>query len=324
MISFLNQYLTRTIEQWTRNRRPRGKSIELNQKRIYIFPTASGWAFLAVCITLFFIATNYQNNLIHAVSFLLISLGVLTIHYTFLNLSGLKITALKAFNCYAGDIAEFRVLVESVNQRGYDSVQLNWRNEPIETVCLSPGESQTLDLNVQSKSRGLLKAGMLKIESRFPFGLLRAWSWIELEMEAIVYPKPHEGRPPALESGDGDGELGKNSSGDDFSGLEEYQVGHSTRHIAWKQYAQGRGLLVKNYLGQQQRHIWLSWEEWPELSGEQRLAVICYWALTFEHESVEYGLWLPDKKIKPHNGPEHLEQVLIALAMFRPSVRSTS
>ena len=308
--------LSAWMERAIAARRPKGHSILLNQKRIYILPTAAGWGFFALCVLLFFIATNYQNNLIHAVAYLLVAMGVLTIHYTYLNLSGLRITAVKAKNCFAGDLTELIVKLESKHKRAYDSIKLNWQEQPSETTFVETKQSKEVSLTYKSIKRGRVTPGPLKIETTYPFGLLRAWSWIELDLELLVYPKPIKGTKPDFDSGDIESDAGESRSGDDFFGLEEFSAGQSTRHIAWKQYAQGRGLLVKRFAGHQSRQIWLDWEAWPELALEKRLSVICYWALQLEHEGIEYGLLLPGVKLVPALGPEHLDKVLVALSLL--------
>ncbi len=304
-------------ERWAKSRRPKGVSIELNQRRIFIFPTAMGWGYLLLCLVLYLVAINYQNNLIHAFSFLLIALGVLTIHYTFLNLSGLCITGIRGGNGYAGEMIEFQLRVSAKNRRSYENVMLQWKDqEDSHHFYLDRGEDKLCSVYAKSEQRGLFRPEALLIATRYPFGLLRAWSWIELDISSVVYPKPLKGDFPEHSKGDSDGEHEHQNRGDDFAGLEQYQPGISTKHIAWKQFAQGRGLLVKNYLGQESKQVWLCWDQWPSLSVEKRLSVIAYWVKELEKKSIVYGVEMPNLIIHPDGGPEHSEKVLTALALF--------
>ncbi len=316
--AFLAAPITKRVREWIARRRPEGREIELNQKWIYIFPTAAGWGYLLVCFILILIGINYQNNLIYAFSFLLLALGVLTIHYTFLNLSGLKISAFKAHNCFVNELADFSIHIAATRQRHYENIRFNWQGQPVKTTFLESGESREITLNVRAEKRGVLKPGPLRIETVYPLGLLRAWSWIELEMSAVAYPVPIEGRRPTAGLESDEGEQGSSTGGDDFHGLEEYRPGGSTRHIAWKQFAQGRGLLKKLYSGQTSQEVWLSLEDWPEAGLEGKLSIMSYWALQFEHLGVHYGLQLPGSgnKLTPSLGPAHLESVLQKLALY--------
>ncbi|EAR60158.1 DUF58 domain-containing protein [Neptuniibacter caesariensis] len=308
--------IKRWSDQWAAKRRPKGHSIELNQKRIFIFPTAAGWGYLLVCCVLILIGLNYQNNLVYAFAFLLISLGVLTIHYTFLNLSGLNISAIRTRNCFAKENADFIVKAFSNCQRDYESIELNWEGQPGVKVALDRGVSKEVVLNVKTIKRGFVNPGALRIQTVYPLGLLRAWSWIDLQMSAVAYPIPIEGPSPDKDLEHSEGEQGRSRGGDDFSGLEEYQAGQSTRHIAWKQFAQGKGLLTKQYSGQKSKDVWLRWADWPGASSERRLSIMTYWALQLENQGVRYGLDLTGTRLPPAIGPEHLDTVLTKLALY--------
>ncbi|WP_420598422.1 DUF58 domain-containing protein [Neptuniibacter sp.] len=317
MFGTVTQPITAAFQRWASKRRPTGTQFELNQKRIFIFPTAAGWAYLLLCIIVFLVGTNYQNNLIHAVVYFLIAIGVLCIHYTFLNLSGLRISTLKGYNCYEGELAEFSIKLSSVTNRSYYGVQLSWKGEEPFDSGLESGQETKLKLYARSNKRGRLKPGSLLVETRYPFGLLRAWSWLKPDVSVLVYPKPIKGRLPEFEGQEGESEqLGNDRTGDDFSGLDEYQPGDSSRRIAWKHFAQGRGLLTKRYVGNTDKRFWLDWDGWPELGLEKKLSVICYWAQQLEHQDVEYGLRIPGTSIAPSAGPAHLEKVLISLANY--------
>lgn len=317
MFGTITQPVISLFQSWAAKRRPKGKEFLLNQKRIFIFPTAAGWAYLLLCVVTFLVGTNYQNNLIHAVVYFLVSLGVLCIHYTFLNLSGLRIKAIKGFNCYEGDLAEFSIQLSSESSRNYYGLRMGWQGEKPYQCELEAGESKVLKLYARSMKRGRFRPGQLLIETRYPFGLLRAWSWLEPDMSVLVYPKPLKGREPDYESLNGEGDHpGREQRGDDFAGLDEYQPGDSSRRIAWKHFAQGRGLLTKKYVGNTDKRLWLDWECWSELGSEKKLSVICYWAQQLEHQGVEFGLQIPGVTISPASGPNHLEKVLIALANY--------
>lgn len=318
LLSSIFTPLATVFQRWAAKRRPKGKAVELNQKRIFIFPTLAGWLYFVVCIALFLIATNYQNNLIHAISFLLISLGVLTIHYTFLNLSGLTVIAGVGRNCHMGELAEFTLVLKANNLRRYESINVSFKGESDSSkVYLVEEREKKVRIATLARMRGDFSPPAIKIETVYPFGLLRAWSWIELEISSIIYPKIEQGRLPNSIEGDLDEGRGRNNRGDDFAGLSEYIPGASLRHIAWKHYAQGRGLLTKDYVGQENRKLWLSWDDWSELPSEKRLSVMAYWALEFEFQGVEYGLALPEVMLSPSNGPQHLKAVNTALARFR-------
>lgn len=305
----------RLFNEWAEKRRPKGQSVLLNQKRIFILPTLAGWGFLLLCITIFLVGVNYQNNLIYALVFFLIALGVLTIHYTFLNLSGLRVSAYQTNGCHVGEVAEFCLRIERSNRRHYEGVSLSLAGSVTETVSLVEDDHIDVKLFVVAPTRGYFNPGAVHIATVYPFGLFKAWSWLQIDQKALIFPKVLKGPSPQL-SGQGDKGAAHREQGDDFSGLEEYRPGMPTRHIAWKQFAQGRGVLSKKYSGQKSNNTWLCWNDWPDLSTERRLSVLCYWALRLNRQGENYGLDMPGLNLVPTTGQAHLHKVLSALACY--------
>lgn len=317
MIVRLFSPLEAVFQRWAENRRPRGRSVFLNQKRIFIFPTAAGWGYLLLCLILFLIGINYQNNLIHALAFFLIAVGVITIHITFLNLSGLKVSAVGVENCFKGENLVFTLQLERENSRQYESIEVSLPGETPVVACLNTESSTTVQMYVAAVKRGRQSLPAIKIATVYPLGLLQAWSWLDLQQQALVYPRPIKGAAPQTDQGGEEGEgLSTVNGGDDFAGLDDYQPGMSTRHIAWKQFAQGRGVLSKTYAGRRDNRVWLDWNDWPQLGAEHRLSVICYWLLHYERNHETYGLRLPGSSTKPDNGPAHQQKLLALLACY--------
>ncbi|MEX6784375.1 DUF58 domain-containing protein, partial [Pseudomonas aeruginosa] len=100
-------------QRWLNRRIPPASSVELNQRRVFILPTRQGGAFGLALLVMLLAAINYQNSLAYGLTFLLLSLGVVTILHTYRNLAGLRLTALGADPVFAGERAGFRVRLES-------------------------------------------------------------------------------------------------------------------------------------------------------------------------------------------------------------------
>src|SRR4029434_4826336 len=103
--------LTGRFGRWLDRRIPPSPRITLSQRSIFIFPTITGFAFGGLVVWLVLGAINYQNSLVYAVAFLLGSLFLVTILYTFRNLSGLTIELIAAGVGYVGEDVEFQVRV---------------------------------------------------------------------------------------------------------------------------------------------------------------------------------------------------------------------
>jgi uncharacterized protein (DUF58 family) len=103
---------------------------------------------------------------------------------------------------------------------------------------------------------------------------------------------------------------------EDFHSLREYLPGDSLKHVAWKHYARGQGLLTKNYNAFLDTRVWLDWDLLAGQEQEIRLSRLTYLAVEAERHREDYGLRLPGIELPPNQGPQHLTSVLTALALF--------
>jgi len=308
---------SQTFQSWLNRRMPPSNAVTLNQKNIFIFPTRHGIYFVVLVIFMLFAGINYQNSLIFALAFLLLSMFMVSILHTFRNLSGLTLQAGHAKAAFAGENAEFNVRLFRHGKRTYEAVVLGWNQDLLQGADLLDEIDVKVKLFVESQRRGILNPGRLLIQTHYPVGLFRAWSWVDLDMTSVVYPRPiFAGELPIAMSASNEGEMLQKHGVDDFHGLREYQDGDSLRHIAWKSYARTDDLLVKEFAAFVDRRVWLEWDFFPGMDRENRLSRLCYWVLQLSQTTDEYGLRLPGVEIEPGNGPDHKENVLRELALF--------
>ncbi|SIT00010.1 DUF58 domain-containing protein [Neptunomonas antarctica] len=302
------------IKSWLVNRYPPEQTIKLTQSRIYILPTLAGMAYSVVAMLVLLLSINYQNNLAYAVCFTLLSVFITAILHTYANLSGVKITALLVEPVFAGDVAHFRYQLYSA--REIHQLTLCFKNHPTVTVDLQVNNPVKIEIPFLCGKRGWQHTELVEIRTLYPLGLFRAWSWLRFEQRALVYPKPIcGGEIEALNSG-GDPHSAQGRKGDDdFHGFTRYHSGVSKNRIAWKSFAKGQGLHVKEYQGQSGEDIWLDWNAWPALEVEERLSRLCYWSKTLSQRHVLYGLRLPGCEILPATGDAHKVKVLRLLAL---------
>lgn len=316
----LENRLRKTLQGWSLRRNPRGQQLTLTQKRIYILPSAAGCMFVLLLGVMLLLGINYQNNLAYAVTFLLSSLFVVTIIHTYANLSGITITFIKGHACFAGEAIAFELQLSACGQRCYENIQLCWEQGESLSVDLLDTRAEKVVLYAPASQRGLQKAGVLLIETLYPLGLFRAWTWLDADLQAVVYPKPVAGGRLPLSGEGGEGMSGERPGQEEFAGLTQYQPGMPLQHIAWKHYARGLGLHTKAYVEESDRRRWLCWHFWPELGTEARLSRLAYWALQLDKQGEVYGLRLPGIELTPNRGARHRHKVLTALALFSADV----
>ena len=305
---------------WIDKRTPLAKQVSLTRKNLYIFPTKTGLSFFALSFLLWLIGTSYQNNLVLALSYLLISLIVVAIFHTYTNLAGVQVKALGAKPGFVGDSIYFNLQVTGHRIKNHDSLIIRWWDGEQAVYNFPVDQVVQIEVALKAHQRGILHPGKLLIETVYPLGIIRCWTWLNLDVSAIVFPKPLKAPFPVQFAGHNENEQGEHvSGGEDFSGLKEYRAGDSVKHISWKHYAREQGLYSKEYSGTRNQYNWLDWDEFSHFDAEQRLRAMCYWALTFEQQQNLYGLRLPGIKIEPALGDAQKLKVLSALACFELS-----
>ncbi len=308
------------FQKFLGRRLPPAKSFYLNQKRVFVLPTSQGVGFIVLCCLIWLLGINFENNLALAMCYLMLSLFVVCIHHSFNNLSGLTITALNAGQCFKGEDVEMELLVSRRGKRPYENVHLTWPEGNGVSVDLQEQAEARIKLYVPATQRGWFKPGRLLVETVYPLGLIRCWTWLDLDFQALVFPAPvSRGLMPEVASSEKEGTVLRASGSEDFVGFSEYRAGHSLRHVAWKQYARGQGLLLKDYGDFHSPQLWLDWESLPGLGKEARLSALCFWALELDRKNgggvQQFGLRLPGVEIAPASGAHHKQQVLKALAL---------
>ena len=306
------------FRSWVNRRIPPAREVTLDQRRIFIFPSRVGFFFGICLLVMLMAAINFQNNLSYALTFLLATLFVVATLHTFANLSGLTIRAVRAQPAFPGQQSEFELMVERGRQRDHFALHLKWAESTEALINLLEEDSVNVRLHMAVGQRGWFSPGRLMLESTYPLGLLRCWTWVDLDLHALVYPRPVPSPElPGLATDTPDGASVAVVGSDDFYGFRDYQKGDSLRQIHWKGLAKGQGVQSKQHTAYADRSVWLDWDAFPNLGIEQRLSHLCYWALEFEGKHEEYGLRLPGVLIEPGVGARHLERVLKELAVYR-------
>ncbi|TNF01791.1 MAG: DUF58 domain-containing protein [Gammaproteobacteria bacterium] len=303
--------------RWLERRLPAAAEVTLNRRSLFIFPSSTGFAFFLLIVLCWLAATNYENNLVFAVTCLLVAIFVVSILQSFANLAGITVSCVRVTPGFAGQSLTLELLLKQQGKRYRGAIQCQFPHGDMTTVSLADSSQCRLKLTVPAAHRGLYNPGRLRVESRYPVGLLRAWSHIDLDISALVYPAPifSEEVPVGVHCGD-DGALQGVEGGDDFLGLQTYRPGDSLKHVAWKHYAREQGLHTKHYGDNFDQQLWLDWDQFPGLDREARLSRLCGMLLRVATTDQPYGLRLPGLVIEPDRGESHRQHLLAELALF--------
>ncbi|MCG9696534.1 DUF58 domain-containing protein [Shewanella sp. Isolate11] len=305
-------------QRWLSRRLPASSSITLAHKSIFILPTGFGLFWLFIVVLLFLFGTNYQNNLVIGLSLLLLSVFNTCIIYSYRNLAGMSLEAKTGPYVYAGESVIFPVEL-SATQHQYQ-VTLGYPQNLPQTIAHVDRQKLLTLLSFKNEQRGWVTPGRLKVESRYPLGLCRAWSNVDLANPQIVFAKPIASEPVLTQQLNQDDpsstDRGRAIVGvEEFQHLKPYIQGESLNQVAWKQLAQGRGMLTKAFSQPASEPQWLVLDP-NNLEIEKQLSQLTWAVNQLDQSGQIFGLILPNQTLAPNHGQQHRVDCLKAIATY--------
>lgn len=307
-----------------------GESV-LRQNRIFIIPTRAGLGLALLLLVLFVASANYSLSLGFGLTFLIGSCAIVDMCLTYRNLAHLFLAPGRALPVFAGEEASFELHL--INRSRYDryGIWLGGLELPAtqseQAADIAADSSCRLSVQVPALQRGWLAAPTVRLQTRFPLGLLRAWSYWRPEMRLLVYPRPEDPAAPFPGSGSGQGSAGAQpqAGAEDFAGIRPYQTGDAPSRLAWRQMArldllhtQSSHMLVKQFeQGNDPQQLYFDLAQLPpEMNLEDQLSRLTRWVLTADAQHLCFGLRLGAQCFLPATGPAHRAACLQALALY--------
>ena len=310
--------LTRRWQRWIARRHPvAGAEFTLRQNRIYVLPGGYGFAYGITAVLVLIGAINYQLSLAYMFAFLMLGLGHSGLIQAFRNLLGLTIKAEAPRAVFCGQTAWFPLHLNGGSKLDRHALLFTAdRTLPGTPVTLPANADEVVRVGVPATHRGWLALPRVTIETRYPSGWCRAWSYASLETRCLVYPHPEDNPPPWVGGADENEQGQANNKGDDeFAGLRPYVAGDTPRHIAWKQSARQEELAVRMFETPFTVTRHLRWDKVQLANTEARLARLAAWILQAESAGERYALSMPGEEIEADHGPTHEARCLTALAL---------
>ncbi|HSH57041.1 MAG TPA: hypothetical protein VK965_03715, partial [Halomonas sp.] len=162
----------------------------LPQRRLFLLPTRFGVGWAVLVLLLLLLGINYQNSLAYALSFWLFAVASVALLRTWRNLLGVRATLRLPVETFAGDEVRLGVVLEGGRPRHAIEVHATG-------VCVTGG-SAILDLatgrgeatlRLPASHRGEQRLPLLRLESAWPLGLVRAVAWLASDETLLVYPR---------------------------------------------------------------------------------------------------------------------------------------
>lgn len=315
----LNSYIQTRLQKWLKQRIPPAKQHVLSSQNIFIFPSFFGFAYLFMVLIIFLLGTNYQNNIILIFSFLLASLFVTAMLFSFQNLNHIEVKLLNEPQGFANKLSYLKLDVSSLKQHHNLFLYVEPESDQGVLIDITKAQGDTAHLvPVQHGQRGVQTLGRLRVESNFPLGLFKTWTRLDMASQLITFPEPKlpAQTPQARRvlEGEHDGHNVAIEQSGDFYQLESYQPGQPLSKVAWKHLAKTQQWLSRSHASATIDDLWLDYEQMPSSLLEEKYCQLC--ALVLEHHTLNqaYGLRLPQKTIEIAHGESHQIACLMALA----------
>lgn len=300
-------------------RMPAQAEQSLHMGNIFIFPSKFGWVFIGFIFLLFLLGTNYQNNLVLILSYLMISLFITAIFQSFINLLGLELKAKQINKGFVGENIQLSLTARASLSKHAIYVYCPNLSEKTYISNVIPNENNVLEISLPLTKRGIFPVGRLTVESFFAFGLLRTWSKLDFGWKVLAIPSPRKylGQQPVDLSGEtSDLRQSEVKGNDDFHQLKSYQQGEPLTHVSWKHMARGQGMLTKEYRAELGNTLWLSLKSIQLSNIEEKLQVLVYCVLELANSGQQFGLELAGKRVLPGNSEQHINQCLELIACY--------
>jgi uncharacterized protein (DUF58 family) len=317
--------LRRLANRWLFQLREREPGeVVLVMRRVFIVPTRPGLAFAVLLLVMLIGSINYTLGLGFALTFFTGACAVADMVLTARNLALLRLAPGRAQPVFSGQEAQFELRLHNDTARDRFAVWLGFQDdgEPRHAVDVPAGGSAAQMLAAPTESRGWLAAPRVRLLTRFPLGLFRAWSYWQPDLRVLVYPAPEPNAPPLPMSGaaseDGHGQVGL----DNFAGIRSYQAGDPMRHLAWRHIARhdpslGGQLVTKHFEGGAVAEMVLDFALLPaSMDLELRLSRMARWVLEAEQRALPYAFRIGHHDFAAALGDAHRASCLRALALY--------
>jgi uncharacterized protein (DUF58 family) len=314
----MRAFMQRRMAAWIRRRQGTDLlPVTLHRRRLYILPTRTGIAFGALLLLMLIAGLNYANSLALLLTFLLAGMALVAMHSCHRNLLGLTVTDLSSQDSFAGEQAQLQLRLTNPGAQPRMALQLDGTAAAAATCTAPAAGAVVVKLSIATPRRGAMPIGRIRIMTTWPFGLFRAWTWLHVAHAVTVYPRPEGQRPLPLAAASRAGSAPRESGeADEWATLRAFREGDSPRQVAWKAYARGAPLLVKEYTASGSAERMFDFAALTGLDTERRLSQLTRWIVNSAADGERFGLKLPQLLIELDQGQLQRQRCLRALALF--------
>lgn len=296
-------------------RGPLTPPVTLEYRHVFVMPTRFGVSFGLLLVFMLLGGLNFNNNMALMLVFLLGAMTQMTSLLAYRNLVGLQVVSVHCGAIFCGENASFKVLISNPDKQKRYTLSAGFKQAQ-DCRDFNPSSSGSFTLHMPGHKRGWMDMPVFRLETRFPLGLFRAWSWIFPTTRCLVYPAPAKNFPPLPVSGRGESGQARKGDGEQVHGLRQYQQGDSRHRIAWRASARHDKMYSLEMEVPRDESCELNWDLLPGHDAESRLSVLTAWVLEAERRQIAYSLSTPLESMQAGHGPSQRARCLEILALY--------
>jgi uncharacterized protein (DUF58 family) len=263
---------------------------------------------------------NYNNSLALLMCFTLTGFALVSMYDCHRTLAGLLLQRVQAEPAFAHERGELVLVFENPDRRVRRGLALRCEGGEVLYFDLGAQSTTRVRLRFEARARGWQRIDRVELATSTPLGLFRAWSWLHLPLQVLVYPQPLRLRP--LPRAVGEKRFGprrrRPGGEEEWASLRPFQDSDAPRSVAWKVYARGGPLMVAQYDAAAGTDRLLDLSGLTGLPLERALSQLAAWVLECERHGERYALRLPGRTLETGLGTVQRRACLEALALYRP------
>lgn len=295
------------IQNWIAKRFQIDEKKRLTQKDILIFLYRQGFLYLVLILITFIAGINYANNLILGFCFLISAILWISFYLTFKQLHRLDIELVFP---EIGQVDNSFTLKIMFKQKSIFTRYLRIISEEKEHFFCFEHTQQIFELPFYPNARGQYDFSPIKIYSTYPFGLVRAWTYLYPKYKVWIAPKAHDWQKEHKSQ-----PTNAQDSLDEFKELRAFQHGDSYQNVAWKQVARGQGFFIKMFETQaNHQYLEIDYQQIPAQGHEQKLSFMMGLIEQCELLGDDYAVILPHARLESGQGQSQLIKAKLLLA----------
>ncbi len=272
-------------------------------------------------------AIGFNNNLLYFFVFFLISIALSGMWLTNKNVENFEMTEASSNSLFANEDNQIQIQYRNLNSKSFlwdieisadDKFDHN-KTHKIEEIVSGKILKRTF-VNWRPLHRGLYPSPRLLIQSRFPFGMLRAWKYFDQKTEFIVYPEKKGTKDlPQAENTKAQEDL---KSVDNTKGLfrdhREFQKTDSPNKIDWKLSLKHQRHFVKNFESGDEKKVLIDWKMTnSNLNFEDRISQLALWIDLYHKKNEPYSLKINNDQTEYSSLSSHYKKCMEKLALLK-------